>query len=117
MRLAKFTSPSGCDWRLLRRLRCERRRPRPLTVTEGRDPGARLDQNDFILVAVQMRPARNTLRSGAGHNAGGGSVRNADLVPRPNGSFGQDGAVDPGLAFMLASQQPHDLGVGPCGVG
>jgi hypothetical protein len=61
--------------------------------------------------------ARKHLRSGAGQIAEVDSVGDADLVARPNGSLGQHGAVDASLAFMFASQQPHDLGIRPCDLG
>ena len=45
------------------------------------------------------------------------SIQQRDLVARPDGPLDQNCTVDPSLAFMVASQPLHDLGVRLCRVG
>jgi len=45
------------------------------------------------------------------------SVQQRNLVAWSHGSFDQNGAIDPGFAFVIASQPPHNFGFLMCRVG
>src|SRR5690348_2919728 len=45
------------------------------------------------------------------------SIQQGDLVAGTDGALDENGAVDAGLTFMIASQSLHDLGARLCRVG